>query len=127
MRRLTASLEIAAPPEAVWQVLTDLDRWPEWGPSLRSARTNDGRALGIGVTGTVTTVMRVRLPFVVTDYTESRSWAWKVAGVPATDHRIDPIADGCRVSMSVPVLAAPYLTVCHVALGRIARLVSTER
>lgn len=126
MRRLTVSLEVTAPPEPVWQVVTDLDRWPEWGPSVRSARTNDGRALGIGVAGSVTTVVGVRLPFVVTEYTEGRSWAWRVAGLPATDHRVEATGDGCRVSMSVPLLAGPYLTVCRVALGRIARLVSSE-
>lgn len=126
MRRLTASRRIATPAEAVWQILTDLDRWPEWGPSVRSACTNDGRALGFGVAGTVTTVVGLRVPFVVTEYTDGRSWAWRVAGVPATDHRVDPTDDGCCASMSVPLLAAPYLTVCHVALGRIARLVSEQ-
>lgn len=126
MHRVTASREVAASPETVWQLLTDLDRWPEWGPSVRSARTNDGRALGIGVAGTVTTVVGLRLPFVVTEYTAGRSWSWRVARVPATNHLVEPTNDGCRVSMSVPLVVAPYVAICHVAIGRIARLVSEE-
>lgn len=45
-------------------------------------------------------------------------WAWKVAGVPATRHRVDPAGDGARVSISVPWWSAPYLTVCSIALRR---------
>jgi uncharacterized protein YndB with AHSA1/START domain len=29
-------IEIAAPPEVVWDVLTDLERWPEWNPAVKS-------------------------------------------------------------------------------------------
>jgi uncharacterized protein YndB with AHSA1/START domain len=29
-------LEVAAPPELVWEVLTDFARWPEWNPDVRS-------------------------------------------------------------------------------------------
>ena len=29
-----ARLDIAAPPEAVWAVLTDLERWPDWNSGV---------------------------------------------------------------------------------------------
>jgi uncharacterized protein YndB with AHSA1/START domain len=29
-------IEVAAPPETVWQVLTDFRRWPEWNPEVKS-------------------------------------------------------------------------------------------
>jgi uncharacterized protein YndB with AHSA1/START domain len=33
-RELRAETVIAAPPERVWQLLTDFDRMPEWSPEL---------------------------------------------------------------------------------------------
>jgi len=30
------AIEIAAPPEVVWNVLTEFHRWPEWNPQVKS-------------------------------------------------------------------------------------------
>lgn len=35
--RLEATIDIDAPPEDVWRVLTDLDAYPEWNPFVVSA------------------------------------------------------------------------------------------
>jgi uncharacterized protein YndB with AHSA1/START domain len=34
--RSTREVEIAAPPEVVWDVLTGFERWPEWNPEVKS-------------------------------------------------------------------------------------------
>jgi hypothetical protein len=69
----------------------------------------------------VTTAFGVTLPFEVTGYQEGARWGWTVAGVPATEHIVEPLgAERCRAGFGVPWLAAPYLVVCRVALSRLA-------
>ena len=37
MKELRTEIEIQAPPEKVWQVLADLDEYPEWNPFIHHA------------------------------------------------------------------------------------------
>lgn len=127
MKRLTVWRSVGTPSPVVWGLLTNPDRWPEWGPTVRSAEL-DGRRLQEGARGTVTTAGGVKLPFEVTEYSEGAFWAWNVAGLPATDHRVqEDGADRCRVGFGVPWPAAAYLTVCQVALRRLEAMALDER
>jgi uncharacterized protein YndB with AHSA1/START domain len=130
MRLLWTWREIDAPAAVVWRVLTDLDQWPDWGPSVRAAAFDSddvdrghGGGLVTGATGRVTTLVGVDLPFEITEVVEGRSWSWKVAGVAATSHAVEALGDDrCRAGFGVPMAAAPYLGVCALALRRIERL-----
>jgi uncharacterized protein YndB with AHSA1/START domain len=127
MRLIWTWRAIDAPAAVVWRVLTDLDQWPAWGPTVRAAtlhRSDDADpGLMAGARGTITTIVGVDLPFEITEVTEGRSWSWQVAGVPATSHAVEPVAAArCRAGFGVPLPAAPYLAVCAVALRRIERL-----
>ncbi len=111
---------IAAPSSAVWQVLVDLDAWPTWGPTISGARLDPPHTeLGLHATGSVRTSLGFSLPFVVTEFEAGRHWAWKVGGVPATHHRVQPVGDHTRAAIAVPLWAVPYLTVCAIGLRRI--------
>ena len=118
---------IAAPPSVVWNVLVDLDAWPKWGPTVSAGLLDPPHTeLALGVTGTVRTSLGVAAPFTVTEFEPGRHWAWKVAGIPATHHRVEPAGDHARASMAVPWWAAAYLSVCAVGLRRIDAI-STSR
>lgn len=113
---------MAAPPERAWEILTDTMVWPEWGPSVRAVR-HPSRFIGPDSRGHIQTPLGLWLPFRVTEFDEGQSWAWKVAGIPATGHRVEALGPGrCRVAFEVPLLALPYLTVCSRALKHIAAL-----
>ncbi|MFZ4585196.1 MAG: SRPBCC family protein [Acidimicrobiia bacterium] len=124
MRRLWATREIAAPAASAWALLVDVDSWPKWGPSIRSAQVDGPAAmLHVGARGEVTTVVGVTLPFEITEFEEGRRWAWSVRGIPATDHEVTALGDRrCRVGIGLPLVAAPYLAVCALALRRIEAL-----
>lgn len=121
-RMLTVARDTTATPEAAWRVLTDLDAWPDWGPTVRRGRLDQPGPLRLGVRGKVWTPGGVPLPFEVTEFEDGHVWAWKVAGVPATRHSVTVRDGGCRVTFGVPPWAPPYLAVCALALDRIDRL-----
>lgn len=116
---LSTSLEISAPAAHGWSILTDTHLWPVWGPSLRRVECAE-RFISAGTRGRVQTTVGIWLPFAIHDFVDGRYWSWKLAGIPATGHRVEPLSrDACRLSFEVPVLAAPYLAVCRVACDRI--------
>ena len=120
-RELTVSRVVAAPPEVVWGLVAHTRHWPAWGPSVRAVDPADA-VVAPGLTGRVRTAVGPWIGFRVTAVEPGRSWAWSVAGVPATGHRVEPHPDGSRVTFTVPWWAAPYAAVCAVALRRIGRL-----
>jgi hypothetical protein len=115
---------VAAPASAAWDVLTDLEAWPQWGPSVQRAELAEAGPLTLGSDGRVWTPIGVALPFTITEFDRGRLWAWRVAGVPATRHGVDPAAGGCRIWMSAPAWAPAYLPVLAVALRRIEQMVN---
>ena len=114
--------EIEAPAERLWALLADPQRWVDWGPSVREVEAGAG-PVEPGKRGRVRTAVGVWLPFEITAVDAGRSWSWRVAGVEATGHRVEPLgATRCRVVFVVPGWAFPYGLVCRVALDRLARL-----
>ena len=126
MSTVWAHRNIDASADVLWRLLTDLDAWPAWGPTVRRAALRGDR-FEQGAVGTVTTVFDVDLAFEISNYDPGSRWAWKVAGVPATDHTVEALGtQRCRVGFGVPWPASPYLAVCHVALRRLDRLAIVE-
>ncbi len=118
---------IEAPAGVVWDLLTDTSRWAEWGPSIRAVDCPD-RFIRKGTRGRVETLPGAWVPFVITEFRPGYFWSWKVFGLSATGHRVDPLPPGrCSLVFAVPPVAAPYLTVCRIAMVRIERLALGER
>jgi uncharacterized protein YndB with AHSA1/START domain len=44
--RSKREIDIAAAPEAVWDVLTDFDQWPQWNPQVKSMAFDGALAPG---------------------------------------------------------------------------------
>ena len=127
MRSLWAHRDIDAPAGVLWRLLTDVDTWPEWGPSVRAAELHSPR-FDVGARGTVTPVTGGSLPFEITHVDDGHRWKWKVAGIPATEHVVDPLdPQRCRVGFGVPWAAAPYLAVCRLALRRLDTMAAPDR
>ena len=127
------SRRIEAPPERLWQIITDTEMWPVWGPTL-SEVSYEGRYIELGAKGAVKTSIGVWVPFEVTTFEPGRFWDWKVLGVKATWHKVEPVWDDAgetivasKVTFGLPTIAAPYALVCWAALRKIDEIVSQEQ
>ncbi|WP_135302685.1 SRPBCC family protein [Haloarcula amylovorans] len=124
-RRVVVRRVVDAPVEAVWQVLTDTERWSEWGPSITAVDCAE-RHIRTGTIGRVRVVGGLWLRFDI-ETCENYRWTWTVARVPATGHFVDPHPDGSVVGFEIPPLAAGYAPVCGRACARIAAVTETTR
>lgn len=108
-------VEIEAPAPAVWAVIADVERWPQWTPTMNEVRLRNADTLGPDA---VADIRQPRLPkavWTVTEFEDGHRFAW-AAGGPGLrsvgDHRVEPL-DGtrCRVTLGVQTtgpLARPF-------------------
>jgi uncharacterized membrane protein len=95
---------IGAPPERVWAVVVDVERWPERIPTVDAVERLDAGPL---VVGSRTRLEQPRLPtavWTVTGLTEGSSYTWESTspGVTVTaTHVVEPHPDGSRLTLSV--------------------------
>jgi uncharacterized protein YndB with AHSA1/START domain len=102
--RFERAVEIAAPPERVWAVLTDIKRWPEWTTSVTSAQHVGGTALALGSRARVVQPKLPPADFVVTAFEPRRRFAWKTGNAvvrAVADHVVEPRGTGSHAVLSV--------------------------
>jgi uncharacterized membrane protein len=70
------SIEIAAPPQLVWDVFSDVERWPEWTASVTSLTGLDGPVLAVGRRFAIKQPGMQKLIWRVTEIEPGSSWTW---------------------------------------------------
>ena len=125
--QLSISRVVNASSQEAWDLLTDTRKWRQWGPTVIAADCAD-RYIRKGALGRVQILSGQWLQFVITEYEHHHYWHWKVASISATGHRVDDLDTcKCRIAFELPILWAPYIIVCWVALKRIAGMLETSK
>ncbi|MGZ4513835.1 MAG: SRPBCC family protein [Mycobacterium sp.] len=70
------SIEIDAPPRLVWDVFSDVERWPEWTASVTSLKGLNGPTLAVGKRFTIKQPGMSKLVWQVTEIDPGSSWTW---------------------------------------------------
>ena len=97
------SIDIAAPPHAVWVRIADHLSWPEWFAALDSVQIT-GAPAGVGG-GRRVTVNRMSMDEEFTVWDDDEHFAFAVIrtklpilAAMAESVRLEPVGDGCRVT-----------------------------
>jgi len=100
----SVNVQIDAPPREVWAVMSDVERWHEWTPTVISVRRTNAGPFRIGARARI---HQPRLPpadWVVTALEDGRAFEWesRAPGVRVlARHRVDPLPSGSRVTLSI--------------------------
>lgn len=99
------SIEVTASPQRVWEVLVDVERWPEWTASVSGVRSLDPGPLAVG---SRVEVSQPRIPtgtYSVTALVPGSSFTWEQrqpGSVVTAHHECVPLRDGgTRVELRV--------------------------
>ena len=100
------SVDIAASPQRVWEVMSDIDRWHEWTPSITRITRLRGAAFAVG---TRALGRQPKLPpaiWKITAIEPGRSFTWvsRAPGlVVVARHSVEPAPLGAHATLSVEI------------------------
>ena len=117
--KFDATIDIAAPPERVWAVMSDVERWHEWTPSVTRVKRLSQRPFAIGERAIISQPRYPPALWKVTALDPGRSFTW-VSAAPGLRvsgrHSVEPTPGGSRATLSVE-----YQGVVGRLLGRLTR------
>ena len=95
-------IEIAAPPERVWAVTVDLERWPTWDPVVTAVKRLDHGPLGVGSRARIRQPRLLPAVWRVTRFDAPKAFVWESnsTGVhQVAAHLVTPVRDNPRPSV----------------------------
>ena len=98
------AVEIDSPPRRVWQVMTDVELWPEWTESVQKVKRLDSGPFRVGSRARVKQPKFLPAVWEVTEIDPGRSFTWVTRSpgmVASGTHRVEPTAKGSRATLSV--------------------------
>jgi uncharacterized membrane protein len=102
--RFDHSTTIQAAPERVWEVFSDVERWPDWTPTVDSVERLDAGRIHLGAR---TRIRQPKLPVAVWEVTEFKEgeyfeWVSRAPGITTTGgHRVLSTPEGTVVTATI--------------------------
>ena len=103
--QVETKVEIEAQPERVWEVMTDVESWPQWTASVERAERLDDGPLRVGSRARLKQPKFPPVVWTVTELDSGTSFSWTAKNVGLTsiaEHRIVPgMSGGVTVKLSL--------------------------
>jgi uncharacterized membrane protein len=90
-------VDIDAPATVVWDVFSDVERWPEWTASVTGLVALDGPGLAVGKRFEIKQPRMPKLVWEVTEVSPGSAWTWvqrSPGGLTVASHDVAAVADG---------------------------------
>lgn len=122
--RVENSIHIAAPIEEVWAVTVDVEKWPQWTPTVTSVRLMSSEAIRIGTVACIKQPLQEEAEWTVTELVPGHRFAWetKRTGLHIVGtHHLSVDHDGTRNVLTVDasgVLAVVFWPMLHFAMNK---------
>jgi uncharacterized membrane protein len=104
MRNFDINVDIDSPPDRVWNVMIDVERWHEWTRSITSIKKLESGPLAVGARAHVRQPKLLPATWTVTELVEGRNFIWEThsPGLRVIgNHIVEPRDHGSRVTLSV--------------------------
>ena len=128
--RIETTVEIDAPPERVWEVMSDVERWPQWTASVARAQRLDDGPFRMGSRARLKQPKFPPAVWEVTDIEPGRSFSWTNKSVGLTSvghHRVVPRAGGGATVTLALHQSGPLAPLLGLLTGKLSRrYVETE-
>lgn len=127
--KFETSVDIDAPADHVWATLIDVERWPEFTPSITSVKQLEDGPMAVGARARVKQPGFPELVWEVTGFDPGTSFTWRASspGVRTSGtHRLTAGAHGVRVTLGIDQTGALAGIVSLFSGGRTRRYVQIE-
>jgi uncharacterized protein YndB with AHSA1/START domain len=117
------STHINARVERVWEILIDVERWPEWTRSMSTVKRLDPGPLTIGSRARITQPKLPTVVWQVTELTPLQSFSWTARGLGITsvaDHRLASTDGGTDLTLALRQ-TGPLSAVLGMVTGELTR------
>jgi uncharacterized protein YndB with AHSA1/START domain len=122
-------VEIAAPPDRVWGVLADVDRWPDMSPSITRVERIDGAPLKAGARVRIKQPRMAAMTWRVTAFEPGRSFEWEAVNpgiLTIGTHELRETTSGTEVTLGIKHSGFLAPLIGRLTAGRTRRYVGME-
>jgi uncharacterized membrane protein len=102
--KFESSVTVQAPPERVWEVFSDVAKWPDWTPTINSVERLDDGPIHLGAR---TRIRQPKLPVAIWEVTELVdgeyfAWVSRAPGIRTTGgHRVTATPQGTVATSTI--------------------------